>query len=377
VSHESPLRIFQILEFNQFNTGSVHQMFQAAVGLRERGHEVTVISRPDELLARRAAENGIAFAAFPFSGQADLRTIRGIAALAGSAKPDVIHVHKGLAHSLSMAATWRRPAGAFVVNRGVSFPLDVWNRIKYRTPRVDRVVTVCEQIRMVIIRSGRLAPEKVEVIYAGTDVTLFDPARWLRHPFRVEKAIGEDRFLIAQVGVRDWKGWMELIDSVVDVATETPAVHLALIGCRSASEAEAVLSYARRAGIEGHVTAVEYRSDMPNVFAACDLVVDASWAGTGITGTIREGMAMGKPVIATDCGGNGELLSSPEVGLLVPMKDRAALTGAIRKVIGDPAASARMGQKAREHVRAHFSKELRITRLETLYRRILESKGAR
>ena len=352
-------------------------MFQAAVGQRERGHEVTVISRPDELLARRAAENGIAFAGFPFSGQADLRTIRGIAALAGSAKPDVIHVHKGLAHSLSMAATWRRPAGAFVVNRGVSFPLDVWNRIKYRTPRVDRVVTVCEQIRKIIIRSGRLAPEKVEVIYAGTDVTLFDPARWPRQPFRVEKAIGEDRFLIAQVGVRDWKGWMELIDSVADVATETPAVHLALIGCRSVSEAEAVLSYARRAGIEGHVTAVEYRSDMPNVFAACDLVVDASWAGTGITGTIREGMAMGKPVIATDCGGNGELLSSPEVGLLVPMTDRAALTGAIRKVIGDPAARARMGQKAMEHVRAHFSKELRITRLETLYWRILESKGAR
>ena len=43
---------------------------------------------------------------------------------------------------------------------------------------------------------------------------------------------------------------------------------------------------------------------MPNVFASCDLVVDASWAGTGITGTIREAMAMRKPVIATDCGGD-------------------------------------------------------------------------
>ena len=41
------MRIFQILEFNRFDTGSVHQMFQAAVGLRERGHEVTMVSRPD------------------------------------------------------------------------------------------------------------------------------------------------------------------------------------------------------------------------------------------------------------------------------------------------------------------------------------------
>ena len=377
VNDNRPLTIFQILEFNQFNTGSVHQMFQAAVGLRERGHDVTVISRADEVLARRAAEHQIAFAAFPFAGQADLRTIRGIAALVGSCKPDVIHVHKGLAHSLSMAATWLHPAGAFVVNRGVSFPLDVWNRIKYRTSRVDRVVTVCQQIREVIIESGRLPREKVEVIYAGTDVILFDPARWPRHSFRQEKQIGEDRFLIAQVGVRDWKGWKELIDSVSDVAPEVPAVHLALIGCRSAAEAEQVLSYARGAGVGSRVTAIEYRADMPNVFAACDLVVDASWAGTGITGTIREGMAMGKPVIATDCGGNGELVSSPEVGFLIPMMERVALTDAIRRVIGDPVASTRIGKSAMEHVRAHFSKELRITRLEELYRRILAGKPAR
>ena len=77
---------------------------------------------------------------------------------------------------------------------------------------------------------------------------------------------------------------------------------------------------------------------MPNVFASCDLVVDASWAGTGITGTIREAMAMEKPVIATDAGGNRELVSSPEVGWLIPMKDRAALTGALLEVIGDPRA---------------------------------------
>src|SRR5213076_2926703 len=52
------MKIFQVLEFNQFNTGSVHQMFQAAIGLRERGHEVTIISRPDETLRARDAEHG-------------------------------------------------------------------------------------------------------------------------------------------------------------------------------------------------------------------------------------------------------------------------------------------------------------------------------
>lgn len=361
------MKIFQILEFNQFNTGSVHQMFQAAAGLRERGHDVHIVSRPDDLLAAKAAEQDVRFHGFPFRHQFDLGTMRRLARLVRQERPDVIHVHKGVAHALALAATWRDRVGAFVVNRGVSFPLDLLNRGKYRTHRVDRVVTVCQQIKDVIVESGKLPDDKVEVVYAGTDVTVFDPDKWDPRAFRREKGIGDDRLVIAQVGVRDWKGWKELIDSVSDLTD--PRVHLLLIGCRGDKEKNEVMTYAREVGIADRVTAVEYRTDMPNVFASCDVVVDASWAGTGITGTIREAMAMRKPVIATDAGGNRELVSSPEVGWLIPMKDRAALTGALREVIAEPH---RTADAARAHVVNGFSKELRITRLESLYSRILE-----
>jgi glycosyltransferase involved in cell wall biosynthesis len=358
------MRIFQILEFNQFNTGSVHQMFQAAAGLHERGHEVTVISRPDPVLAAKCDERGVSFVGMAMRHQFDIRSMLALRELVRAKRPDVIHVHKGIAHALALAATARDPAGAFVVNRGVSFPLDVWNRGKYRTKRVDRVVTVCQQIKDVIVSSGRLPEDKVEVVYAGTDVNLFDPERWDPRAFRREKNIAGDRFLIAQVGVRDWKGWKELIDSVSDVRGNA---HLALIGCRNDAEKNEVLAYAK----DLPVSAIEYRTDMPNVFASCDLVVDASWAGTGITGTIREAMAMRKPVIASNAGGNAELVSSPDVGWLIPMKDRAALTNALREVINDPARADAVARNAREHVVHGFSKELRITRLEMLYESII------
>ena len=366
------MRIFQILEFNQFNTGSVHQMFQAASGLRERGHEVTVISKPDPILAAKAAEKDVRFHGFPFRHQFDFGTVRRLRRLIREERPDVIHVHKGVSHALALAATWPERVGAFVVNRGVSFPLDLWNRGKYRTRRVDRVVTVCQQIKDVIVESGKLPDEKVQVIYAGTDVNVFDPAKWDPRAFRREKNIPDDRFAIAQVGVRDWKGWKELIDSVSDVVPKHPNVHLLLIGCRNEAEANEVRAYAPG----DWVTPVEYRTDMPNVFASCDLVVDASWAGTGITGTIREAMAMEKPVIATDAGGNRELVSSREVGWLIPMKDRAALTNALLEVIEDPARAAAVGRAARAHVVNGFSKELRITRLEELYSSILREKSS-
>ncbi len=363
------MRIFQILEFNQFDTGSVHQMFQAAVGLRERGHDVTIVSRPDATLASKAGERGVRFAGLPMRNAFDVVSARRLARLLTGA--DVVHVHKGVAHSLALMATLARPVGAFVVNRGVSFPLDRWNRAKFRTRRVDRIVTVCEEIRGVIIESGRLPPEKVVVIYAGTDVDRFDPAKWDARAFRREKSIGDDAFLIGQVGVRDWKGWKELIDAIATIRH----VHLALIGCRNEREMNEVRTYARERGAGERVTAIEYRDDMPNVFASCDLVVDASWAGTGITGTIREGMAMQRPVIATDCGGNRELVSSPEVGWLIPAKDVAALAYAITEVVEDPARRARVAANARAHVVRGFSKELRITRLEKLYSVILSGRS--
>jgi glycosyltransferase involved in cell wall biosynthesis len=361
------VRIFQILEFNQFNTGSVHQMFQAAAGLRERGHDVTIVSRQDETLRARAGDRGVDFVGMPLRNEFDISSIVAMRRLIRERKPDVIHVHKGIAHAVAMAATFGAPVGAFVVNRGVSFPLDVWNRHKFRTKRVDRIVTVCRQVKDVIVESGKLPSEKVEVVYAGTDVAVFDPSKWDAKSFRREKNIAGDRFLIAQVGVRDWKGWKELIDATREIGRTHPQVHLALIGCRNEDERREVIEYAKT----DHVSAIEYRTDMPNVFASCDLVVDASWAGTGITGTIREAMAMRKPVIATDAGGNRELVSSPEVGWLIPTKDHAALTSALRTVIEDRSRASRVAEKAREHVVNGFSKELRITRLEELYGRIL------
>jgi glycosyltransferase involved in cell wall biosynthesis len=217
-----------------------------------------------------------------------------------------------------------------------------------------------------------LPPSKVAVVYAGTDVGVFDPEKWDRQAFRAEKGIAGDRFVVAQVGMRDWKGWMELVDAVMALAPAHPRIHLLLIGCRHERERAEVMAFVRGRGAEARVTLVEVRADMPNVLAAVDLMVDASWAGTGITGTIREAMAMRKPVIATDCGGNRELVSSPEVGWLIPPRDVGALTRAIAEVVDQPERAAAVARNAREHVIRGFSKELRIARLEALYEEVLQ-----
>ncbi len=350
-------------------------MFQAAVGLREKGHQLTIVSRPGSALAENAREKGIDFLPLPLRHELDLPSVTALRRAVREKRPDVIHVYKGLSHTLALAATWSDRVRAFVVNRGVSFPLDLWNRPKYRTRRVDRVVTVCQQIKDVIVSSGKLADEKVEVVYAGVDLALFDPSRWSPLDFRDEKGIARDAFLIAQVGVRDWKGWRELIESFSDCHRLNGRLHLALIAYKSEDQKEEVEAYAAAHGVGGAVTAVEYRSDMARVLSAADCVVDASWAGTGITGTIREAMALRKPVIATDCGGNVELISGPEVGWLVPPKNRQALTKAMMDVVQQVDRRKVVAEAGMQRVRENFSMETRIARLEELYRRIIATKA--
>lgn len=366
----STLRVIHILEKNRFDTGSVHQMFQAAAGFAERGHEVAVITRPSDEMARRCAAAGVRFVPLPLRNELDLASIRGIRRLVDEQGTDVIHVHKGRPHTLALAATWRRPVGAFVVNRGVSFDLTVWNRPKYTTSRVQRIVTVCEDIRQVIIRSGKVPPSKVEVVYAGTDITQFDPAKTDRGDFRAERSIPDDLFVFATVGIRDWKGWREVIDGVSLLEGRGLRAGAMLIGCKNDEDKQMVAAYAAQKGIGDRAWPIESRDDMPRVLAAADCVVDASWAGTGITGTIREGMALERPVIATDCGGNRELVDA-SVGWLIPAKSDEALTGAMIQVMdgsGDVAARARA---ARDRVVRGFSRDARLDHLERIYREIL------
>ncbi|MGH9442240.1 MAG: glycosyltransferase, partial [Thermoanaerobaculia bacterium] len=324
-----PLSILQILEKGHFNTGSVVQMFQLAENLQRRGHRVGVVSRGDGQIRERCASAKIDFHALPLRNEFDLGSARRLARLYRDREVEVVHVHKGIAHSVALEATFlgsRRPA--IVVNRGVSFPLDVFNRIKFHA-RLGAVVTVCEDIKRVIVESGRLRPEQVRVIYAGVDLATFDPARLDRDKVRTEWGVEPEEFLLVQVGAREWKGWKHLVEATAIARKAVPRLRTAIVACKNEDQKREVADYAASRGVGDAVLPVGFRYDMPDVLMAADAAIDLSYEGLGVTGTIREAMALEKPVIATDAGGNPELVVGGESGLLVPVRDPEAAASAI------------------------------------------------
>ncbi len=372
---QRPLSILQILEKNLFNTGSVHQMFQAASGLAGRGHRVAVVSRPGGETEGRCRDAGIDFVPLRMRNEFDVASGWRLSRILEERQVDVVHVHKGIAHAVALIATLWTPIPCFVVNRGVSFPVDIWMRPKFRTRRLHRVVTVCEDIRKVIIATGKLPPEKVKVIYAGVDLRRFDPATVDGTKVRREFDLADDTFVINQIGVRWWKGWTFLVEAMAEVVKANPKAHLLLVACKDEAAMAEVRELAAEHGVAKHVTPVGFRHDVPEISAALDLSVDLSYAGLGITGTLREAMAMRKPVVCTDAGGNPELVLDGITGRLVAPQSAAAAAAGIIEVMQNPAKARAWGEAGRQRVEEGFSMNVRMQRLEALYREVLQENG--
>jgi glycosyltransferase involved in cell wall biosynthesis len=362
----APLQILQIYPKEDYFTGAAIQLRELAWGLHERGHAVVVATRPSETWAAKSREAGITHYPLPMSSEVDLRSVRRLVQILRSHRIQVVHAQKGKARTLAMIAGLFVRIPVLILNRGVSFPLDPFNRLGYTTRRVTAIVAVCESIKRGLVASGVRA-DKIHVIYSGTDTARFHPGVD-GAGIRRELGLGPEHFLLTQIGVRSWKGNDDVIDAMAMVAPRAPHAHLLIVGAR---RPEGLLDRARQRGLEGRVHVWGYREDVPQILRGSDCCVDASYAGLGLTGTLREALAVETAAIGTAIEGNPELVIDGRTGLLVPPRDPAAIAGAVLKMLEDPGLRRETAHAGRLLVEAKFSTRAKLDATEALYRRLV------
>ena len=94
----------------------------------------------------------------------------------------------------------------------------------------------------------------------------------------------------------------------------------------------------------------------------------------GISNTILEAMASALPVVATDVGGNADLVQDGRSGVMVPAGDVPAMADAILRLVLDPAGARAMGQIGREVVERRFSLGAMVAAYEAVYERLLSGR---
>jgi glycosyltransferase involved in cell wall biosynthesis len=144
------------------------------------------------------------------------------------------------------------------------------------------------------------------------------------------------------------KGMLVLLDAL----TRLPELHLVVAG-----DGEALPELRRRAALlpRLHLLGQVAPSEVLRLLSAADLFVHPSCCAEGLPSSILEAAAAGVAIVATPQGGTGEVIRSPDHGLLVPPGDPAALAGAMARLVDDPALRTRLGAAARSLVAERFS----------------------
>ena len=92
----------------------------------------------------------------------------------------------------------------------------------------------------------------------------------------------------------------------------------------------------------------------------------------GLSIALLEAMALGLPVVASDAGGNPDLITPDDTGLLVPPLDPGAWARSLARVLDDVEFAARIARRGRELVRREFTLERSAERTEAVYREAVE-----
>ena len=367
------LRILQIISRSSCDSGGGLQALELARALKERGHDVWFSAKPGGSAHDRCIVMDLPFLPLHMAGNLDMGSMLSLRKFLKREGIQVVHAHKGLAHTLVLlAAMGLRPAPVLVANRGVSFPLSFWNKWKYIWPGTRGVVAVSGSVKEVLEASG-VPSGKIRVIYGGVDLKRF------RHMDRVEacRRLGLDPSLdyVAMVAhFRPWKGHDVLTDAVALLAPGHPSMRILLAGKAKGRVYKDLKDRLREMKLEERFLFLGFRHDVEVVLGASYLLVGPSLEGEGLPGVFREALACERPVVASDVAGAPEIVIPGETGFLVPPGDAGSLAQAVSALLKDGDLRGDMGRRGRELVESRFSQEARARALEEYYWELLGSR---
>jgi glycosyltransferase involved in cell wall biosynthesis len=280
---------------------------------------------------------------------------------------DIVHCHKQRAVRFALKALPDKARPAIVVNHGNSYLIDDKGRKFYGNPRVRAILCVADELRQIAIRGG-LDEAKVITSYTGIDTSEFD-FRINGGPVRREFGISASAPVVGIIANFDGKKAYPLFfEAAVQIAAQVPDVRFLVVGRGAPDELPSQLA---ETGIAKQVILAGFRSDIPQVLAAMDVSVNVSNRGEGLTGAMRESLAMKKAVVCTDIGGNRELVRDGQTGRLVAPGDIPAFVEAVVELLRDKPRAQAMGEAGYALVQREFTQEVFVDKLEKIYRSLL------
>ncbi len=239
-------------------------------------------------------------------------------------------------------------------------PRDIQIR-KFMKPFIHKYVALSKDIESWLVNSIGVPRDRIIQIYNGVDTEKFKP--------RQKNAKRNDIKKIITIGrLQSEKDQMTLIHAFsILLARPKNAQKIRLVIVGDGPDRIRIEEHIENMGLADQIDVLGERDDIDRRLQECDIFALSSLT-EGISNTILEAMSCGLPVVATDVGGNPELVIHGETGFLVPRKDPEAMAEAIQFYLDEPRLITEHGSKGRQRVVENFSLVNMVKGYESMYR---------
>ena len=213
---------------------------------------------------------------------------------------------------------------------------------------------------------------KTATIYNGVDLNKYSMmGNGKAMAVRKSLGIATDAFVIGTTAIfRPEKGYDVFLDGVKKIANDLQNWKVLLIG--GGPVYKQCKSYCSSIGLENIVIFLGYTKEVEKYLAALDVFCLIPKNNEGFSNAILEAMAMGRPIIATDVGGNAEAVIHNETGLIIPPNDSQSFAEAVLKMYRNPEVRVDMGKKAMKRAEEEFNLDKMVRNHEMLYENMLK-----
>jgi len=234
----------------------------------------------------------------------------------------------------------------------------------------DRVTAVGRFVKQALIDNEGIAEGRIKVIHNGIDPDAFPPADAAsRSQARQLIGIDDQTPLVVQVArFHPVKDHASAILAFKQVAHAVPDAKLCLIG--DGEQREVIENMCEALGLKGHVMLMGARSDINQLLPGADVFLLSSLS-EGVSVTLLEAMATGLAIVATDVGGNPEVVEHGTTGLLSPRGDHETLAANLVALLKDPAQCLAFGRAGRDRLLELFTQDRMHRAYTELYGQLL------
>jgi len=236
-------------------------------------------------------------------------------------------------------------------------------------PFICKYIALSRDLENWLKESIEIPENKIVQLYNGVDIDKFSPKEKKRQIIPTKFLQGNKVKVIGTVGrISAEKDQFSLVNALHVLFEKNPdaknTLILVIVGDGPLfSELEELV---KRKELQSHVWLSGSRDDIAGLLSEMDIFVLPS-LGEGISNTILEAMASGLPVVATNVGGNPELVEEGVTGLLIPPANPVVMASALQNYIDEPEKIKIHGLAGRRRVEEKFSMQVMVNSYLHMY----------